>query len=71
MKQFLMSIKTQESLQPPLFTSLNIQPNGTMNIFCNISFKKESQTLIAHLPINSEVIFGSVVCCVNVFQFWI
>ena len=61
MKQLLMSIKTQENFRSPLFIGANIQPDGSIIISCNIVLKEEAETLVAHLPIYLEVIFGTAI----------
>ena len=65
MKQILISVKSQFNYRYSLFTGVDVQEDGTILILCHSSMKKEAETIITHLLVYLEAIFGS-----DIYQFY-
>ena len=56
-----MAIKSIENHSSPLFLGVDQQADGTVIVTCDKSLRDEAETLLSHLGIYLEVVFGSVV----------
>ena len=59
--QVIMAIKSIENLSSPLFLGVDQQDDGTVIVTCDKSLREEAETLLSHLGIYLEVVFGSVI----------
>ena len=56
-----MAIKLIENLSSPLFLGVDQLADGDVIVTCDKSLREEAETLLSHLGIYLEVVFGSVV----------
>lgn len=56
-----MAIKSIENLSSPLFLGVDQLANGNVIVTCDKSLREEAKTLLSHLGIYFEFVFGSVV----------
>ena len=54
-----MSIKSQSNYRYPLFTSFDVQDDKTILILYHRSMKEETETIVVHLLVYLEAVFGS------------
>ena len=59
--QVIMAIKSIENLSSPLFLGVDQQADGDVIVTCDKSLREEAETLLSHLGIYLEVVFGAVV----------
>ena len=58
LNQVIMGVKTQQDFKSPLFLGVDTQPDGSVIVTCNKSFKEESEAFLSHLATYFEQIFG-------------
>lgn len=61
LKQILMSIKSQSNRKTPLFTGVDVQDDGSILILYHSSLSKEAETIVHHLSVYLEAVFGPVI----------
>ena len=57
----IMGVKTLQDFKSPLFLGVDTQPDGSIIVTCNKSFKEESEAFLSHLEIYLELILGVVI----------
>ena len=61
LNQAIKGIKTQQDFKSPLFLGVDTQPDGSVIVTCDKSFKEESEAFLLHLTIYLEQTFGVVI----------
>ena len=61
LNQAIMAVKTQQDFRSPLFLGVDTQPDGSVVVTCDKSFKEEAEAFLSHLAIYLEQIFGVVI----------
>ena len=59
--QVVMSIKSVQNLNSPLFLGIDQSPEGEVVVTCDQSMKEKAEALLSHFGIYIAVVFGPVV----------